>query len=158
MATKLEETIARRLRDLLGQFSVGDQITYNDEVRDALVCLEYFVTEVIRERHPEWKHESLDGILPFVMRKTAVLEIELIGNCILITDQSLTPVHFRIQVAKDQDEICWMECRLGERTNGEMKRIPYAINPRMGPLLNVAGDVNAMDWYYAVTFGRKEST
>jgi hypothetical protein len=52
-----------------------------------------YIPEVLREIHSEWKYESLDGIYPEIARKNGDLEIEIIGLCIFIQDQTLTPLH-----------------------------------------------------------------
>jgi hypothetical protein len=128
-------------------------------VTDDLACklggLETFLLEVLREVHPEWEGESLDGILPIIARKTGPREAEILGHCILITDQTVVPFHLRLQVDADQDEICWLELRLGKAENGKMVRTPYDGNWKNKHLQSVPEQSNRT-WAYAVTFGQKQ--
>ena len=156
MASELEMSIAGRLRAVLAPLPDGAQIENSPELREVLVGLEFFIPKVLCERHLEWKYESLDGILPVAARKIADGEAEFVGECILISDQTVTPIHLRMQVATEADEISWLECRLGERVDGAMKRIPYSSHWSIGPLLLATEQVDAIDWYYGVTFGEKE--
>jgi hypothetical protein len=151
----LEKSIAAGIRAALAPLPVGANIESTDEFRYVLGALERYIPEMLRELHPEWEDESLDGILPAVARKPAPNEIELIGECILISDQTLVPVHLRMQVADDNDEICWLECRLGERVEGIMKRVPYKRSYAIGRTMDAVAGVRRLDWFYAVTFGQR---
>ena len=88
--------------------------------------LEFFIPQVLAEIHPEWKHESLDGFYPVVARKTGEGEAEIFGLCILISDQTTTPFHLRLQSSPSSDEVSWLECRLGEAGEHGMVRTPLA--------------------------------
>jgi hypothetical protein len=136
---------------------VGGRFEQSDQLREVCSCLEYFIPGVLRERHPEWKHESLDGVIPFIVRKTGKGEAELIGECILISDQSVAPIHLRMQIASDKEEIAWLECRLGERKDDCLRRVPYNANLPTRQVLQAAEDVNTIRWFYAVTFGERQS-
>jgi hypothetical protein len=116
-----------------------------------LLGLEYFLPGVLREIHPEWNEQSLDGIFPVFARKTAEGEAEIYGQCILITDQTLTAIHVRLQIDASKDEISWLECRLGEMDQDGMVRRPYKF-PR---LYDLVATPDMVDWPYKVTFGRK---
>jgi hypothetical protein len=151
----LEASIASGLRAILAPLPVGAKIESTEEFRHALGLLEGYIPEVLRELHPEWKYESLDGILPAIAHKPAQYEIELAGECILISDQTLVPIHLRIQLAADKDEICWLECRLGERVDRVMKRVPYKWSYAIGRTLDATAGVRELDWFYAVTFGQR---
>jgi hypothetical protein len=101
---------------------------------------------------------SLDGIYPVLARKTGEGEMELFGQCILISDQTLTPLHLRLQVGPTEDEVSWLECRLGERGERGMVRTPYESQDRaFKRLYALEGKADAIDWVYKVTFGRRES-
>lgn len=123
-----------------------------------LSALEFFVPEILKEIHPEWKYESLDGILPVVARKTGETQVEIFGQCILISDQTLAPIHLRVQVTPAGDEISWLEIKLGELSKHGMVRTPY--NSPDAIIKKVYGppekNADLFDWAYKVTFGVKQ--
>lgn len=155
MTLRCEEGISRLLRTILARFQKGEDIRESVEFRDVLVLLEAFIPDVLRERHPEWRNESLDGLLPIVARKAEDREVELFGHCILISDQTLTPFHLCLQVSPDKDEVSWLECRLGERGEHGMVRIPYTGTPALKRVYALKDGMDGIDWVYAVTFGSK---
>jgi hypothetical protein len=109
----------------------------------------------LRKSHPEWENESLDGIYPEVARKTGVDEIEIIGLCIIISDQTLTPVHLRLQLDSIDDAVSWLDCRLGESTAGGMLRVSYSRSIVYGSKLNVLARLDSIDWVYRVGYGER---
>jgi hypothetical protein len=92
-----------------------------------LGVLESFLPEILAQAFEWWESESLDGVLPHRMRKTAARELELSGLCILIGEQSVIPVHLRLRHAEHVNEIEWLDCRIGETVagSGEMTRIKW---------------------------------
>jgi hypothetical protein len=159
MAPGAEQSISRSLRAILADLPDGATIEDSELFREVLSGLEFFLPQqVLSEIYAEWNHESLDGIVPLVARKTGNAEAEIFGLCILISDQTLTPVHVRLQVAAYRDEVSWLECRLGERGEHGIVRTPYespgATTKRLHAL---AGRTERIDWLYKVTFGRRRS-
>lgn len=155
--TKAEQAIARNLRIILEPLPVGAPIEQSDEFRTVLSALEFYIPAVLREIHHEWKHESLDGVFPTFSGKMGANQALIAGTCILISDQKFTPIHLQLRVSESNDEVVWMECRLGQKENGKLKRLPYdrmhGWSDRL--LLAAAEDVNAIDWYYSVGFGER---
>jgi len=153
--SRAEAFLARELRLALADIPIGAPITDSDQFRDALSSLEYFIPEVLGEIHTEWRHESLDGIFPEIATKTNTYEVEIAGLCIIISDQTLTPIHVRLLTAPDKDEIAWLECRLGESSPQGMVRIPYGSSRGK---LAVASRLDTIDWVYFVGFGDRVSS
>jgi hypothetical protein len=60
MASKAEQHASRLLRTILANLPKGAHITHSEQVRDCLSGLEFFLSEVLRELRPEWKHEGLN--------------------------------------------------------------------------------------------------
>lgn len=58
----LERQLAFSLRVACGGLSVGDDISGSDYFRSIVSTLEFYLPAVLREVHPIWKHESLDGV------------------------------------------------------------------------------------------------
>ena len=138
----------RRLRAVLAELPTKADIPPSPE--NNYPALERIIPEVLAQVHHEWRHESLDGILPLTERKTNDLEIELCGHCILISDQTLVPLRLQLALSPSKDEIAWMELRLGQiGRDGTMIRTPYRTdNLKLGAALKPE-----IRWAYHVGFG-----
>jgi len=156
MASKAEQCVSRSLREILGDVPNGGSVAASERLQDLLDGLELFIPEVLRKIHHEWDYESLDGFIPVAARKTGEREAELFGLCIIVSDQTLTPIHLRLQVSAVGDDVSWLECQLGEKGNQGMVRTPYEfLNRAIKPLYVLAGQEDRMNWVYDVTFGQK---
>jgi hypothetical protein len=155
MTSTAETYLSRSLRAVLDSVSVGADIQRAAHFQEFLSRLEFFLPAVLREIHPEWKYESLDGILTYKSRKTGEHEAELIGHCILITDQTTTPIHLRLQIAEQVDMVSWLELRLGERGESGMVRRPYANPPSLRRIAAAFEGQDTIEWIYHVTFGER---
>lgn len=148
-----EDHIAGALRLLLDQLQIGESVPNSDLLNEFASILEWSVPAVINEGNPEF-NESSDGVIPFVLRKLGPNEAEFVGSCILINDQTEAPLHLRLQISDAGDEVTWLECRFGKRVHGKMERRPYG-TAALGDLAAVAESVDAIDWHYAVGFGKR---
>jgi hypothetical protein len=156
MTSRIEQDLCSRLRSILSETPIGESIWDHPQIGDVTWRLERFIPAVLGEIHCEWQHEGLDGIFPLVFRKTEGGEAELFGLCLLISDQTLTPIHVRLQVAVSSDEVSWLECRLGEMGDQGMMRIPYEFEgPRQKRIHALEGRKDLIDWVYKVTFGER---
>lgn len=136
--------------------TTGDRIQETDELRDVLSALEYFIPEVLREIHSEWTYESLDGVFPLVAQKTGDREAELFGQCILIGDQTIVPIHVRLQVHPKEDNVIWFECNLGAKGPHGMVRTPYRSPSSFDKqLYSLEGQEDLIDWAFMVVFGKR---
>jgi len=101
---------------------------------------------------PQRQHESLDGTLSAVTRKIGPREIEVIGFCVLMSDQSLAPVYVRLCISSEEDEIASIECRVGEPGDGAggLHCIPYDSQPRRlaTHLASVGDRATQTKWVY----------
>jgi len=156
MNDKTATRICSTLRVILDGLRPNDPIPDSDLFRDVLSGLESYIPRVLREVHPEWRHESLDGIFPAVALKTADHAIELIGFCLLISDQTMTPLRLKMQLDAAAGEVAWLECWLGENTDTGMMRIPYSGNWSKR-LYTLQDRLDTVDWTYHVSFGDRTS-
>jgi hypothetical protein len=156
MALRYEEYVSEILRTVLTGVPNGGEIEDSEQLRDVLNGFEYFLPEVLREIHPEW-NDGLDGFLLYVARKTGDQEAEFVGHCILITDQTTTPIHIRLQLARDLDEVSWLELKLGEKGETGMVRRPYSYPPSLKRVAALADGIDAIDWFYKVGFGERRT-
>ena len=156
MVSKAEEIASRRLRAILVGIPTGTTIPDSAEFRDALSALELFLPTVLAEVHSEWRGESLDGIYPHVAQKTAEGEAEILGLCCLISDQTLTTIHLRLQLSSSTDEVSWLELRLGAKGRAGMVRTPYLSSTSIHKRLHaLSRNANTIEWVYKVTFGER---
>ena len=156
MVSKAEEIASRRLRTILAGIPTGETIPDSVEFRDALSGLEWFLPTVLAEVHSEWTGESLDGIYPHLAQKTGEGEAEILGLCCLMSDQTLTPIHLRLQLSSTTDEMSWLELRLGEKGRAGMVRIPYSSSPSIYKRLHtLSRKANTIEWVCEVTFGER---
>jgi hypothetical protein len=157
MASRAEQSVSRSLRGILADLANGASIPDSEQFHDALRALEVFVPEILAEVYSEWKQGGLDldGVLPVLARKTGDGEAEIFGLCVLISDQTVTPLRVSLQVAASEDKISWLECRLGERGKHGMVRAPYESGATPKRLYALEGRVDSIEWVYKVTFGQR---
>jgi len=136
MVSKAEEIASRRLRVILAELPIGEAIGDSPEFREALSGLEWFLPTVLAEIHPEWIGETLDGIYPHLSHKAGEAEADILGLCCLISDQTVTPIHVRLQLSSTADEVSWLELKLGEKGQGGMVRTPYSSSPSLDKRLH----------------------
>jgi hypothetical protein len=151
--SKAEQQVSSSLRAALADLPAGASIGNSEPLRPVLEGLESFITECIAEICPQC--DSLDGAIPLLARKLKEGEAELLGVCILISDQTYSPLHLRVQISPYADEISWFECRLGEKS---LVRPPYGsreADKLMKRLYALDWRVDAFDWEYRVTFGAR---
>jgi hypothetical protein len=152
LVSKTEQSLSRSLREILLDLAIADSIADSEQWKDVLIGLEHFVPGVLQEIHPEC--DSWDGILPQIARKTGDGELEILGYCILISDQTIAPVQICLQLAPAEDEITWLICRMGERGSHGLVRTPYD-SVKHWRLLKKPFET--LDWAYQVTFGERRS-
>ena len=152
-----EQLVCERLATLLNGRAVGDSLGDQTTCGDILSAFEFFLPEVLRELHREWRGESLDGVYPTTFRKTGDREIELVGLALFISDQTLTPLHLHLQLSPTFDRVSWIEIRLGERTIHGCRREPYGGPKAFGTMRQVVERLDSIDWYYRVGYGERES-
>jgi hypothetical protein len=156
MASRAEQSVSRSLRTILVDLPKGASIAGSEHLQDFFAGLEYFLPEVLRSTHSEWGHEGLDGFCPLVARKTSDAEVEIFGLCIIVTNQTLTPIHLRIQASNSSDEVSWLECKLGEVGEHGMVRMPWPAKNATSKMVHaLEGRADTIEWVYKVTFGQR---
>ena len=125
------------------------------ELSNLLDALEYFVPQVLRQDHPEWQRESLDGFLIGRARKSTKGSVSLTGLAILISDQTVTPFH--VDLHPDPDgSLERAEVLLGERAGGQMgiSGPPCTSAAVPGLLHDLMQRVSTVDWVFRSTYIR----
>jgi len=150
--------VCERLGPLLQEHAVGDFLGDLNSNQDLMASFEFFLPEILREVYCEWRGESLDGVYPRVFQKTGDREAELLGLAIFISDQTLTPIHFQLQLSPTYDRVTWLELRLGEHTkDGCCRREPYGHSKVQGTMLHVAERFDSIDWFYHAGYGERDA-
>lgn len=156
ITTRAEQIISKSVLSILNSMAAGDCIHETPEFRHVLSALEFFIPEVLSEIHSEWSYEGLDGVLPLVAEKTAVRTMCILGQCILVGDQTRVPILVELQVSPTGNNLNWLECKLGARDRNGMIRTPYESPSKITKLLySLSGNRGSIDWAYVVTFGKR---
>ena len=155
-ASNAELYLCKHLRPMLASVPVECVLADSDELRRTLSALEWFLPEVLQEVHREWSGEGLDGIYPALAKKVRDREIEIVGLCCFVSDQTLTPLHVQLQLDPTQDEVSWLECWLGEDSGNGMRRVPYTDANVHGSMLHVLRRLDSIDWVYHVGYGERQ--
>jgi hypothetical protein len=153
-----EQRVAASLRTLLQGKRIGSDLLNDEHAwnarRDFEASLEFYLPEVLAAIYREWERESLDGFYFTVGKRRGEFEAEFFGLCLIISDQTLTPIHVCLAIAADRDEVTWLACRLGERDGKDMVRIPYHLkNVGDKRVLALDGRADSIDWVYKAELG-----
>ena len=149
ISPRLTSQLASDLRELLQGIPVGAEFAVPPP---ASLCdsLELLVPAVLRRRHPEWEQESLDGIFVARATRTGPSAAEIVGTCILIRDQTVTP--FRLDLEIDSEAVAAVQVMLGEPGSGPLGISgPPCNSPEAERLLTSLIDrVDGISWSYVV--------
>ncbi|MDP3236531.1 MAG: hypothetical protein Q8N26_27315 [Myxococcales bacterium] len=119
--SRLVEFLATELEELTRGVRVGAAF---EVPPDSRLCssLEFFLPQLLKARFAKWRWESLDGF--FVARATCTgpTAVELIGTCILISDQTVTPFLVQLEVLRSasSSSVAVPRLLLGEPGGGQL--------------------------------------
>jgi hypothetical protein len=149
--TDLELLAAQELAAFLSQVAVGASLP-TDTHPPVFTTLEYLMTAILRRDHSEWKHEDIDGLQIARAIRSGTVSAKMLGTCILITDQSVTPFALEIRLG-DPHTIHSLRLRLGEPGTGQLGisgpacESSAAATLRMGLALRL----DEVDWTYDIS-------
>jgi hypothetical protein len=148
----LETKVACELAIYLKEASIGSVLD-NEPSTDLLYLLELYIPRLLSYRYPEWEKESLDGFSLSYAKKIELESAELAGLCILISDQTVTPILARLSISSSCDSITSYEVYLGEPGNGRLgiSGPPYKSSDAEKLLENVSARFNSIKWVYTIT-------
>jgi hypothetical protein len=148
---ELRGLAAEQVAALLEEVPDGSPLAL-DSSGELCNTLELLVPELLRRQHHEWKTESIDGFFFSSAVKISELSAELVGTCILISDQTVTPFALDMSLAGWHD-FAALRIRLGEPGSGPLgisgprcnssaaDKLLYALNTRLA----------FVDWAYDVS-------
>jgi hypothetical protein len=151
MPSKAEKYSAKHFGLILSSLKIGDRIKESKEFQDALGGLEIYVPEILSDKYAFWKGEGLDGFYCSDAIKSGPYEAKLLGMCILISDQSLTPFYFNFGLSDSLNRFEWLVCKLGENGKNGLIRHPYESWPKELHKLRV----DSITWEFEISFGEK---
>ncbi len=150
--SSLEAKVASELSAILEEISVESALGLEPSA-DLFYLLELYIPQLLSRRYSEWKKESLDGFFLANARKIGSETAEFVGLCILISDQTVTPVLIRLTLTSLRDSIAAYQVFLGEPGGGHLGISgPPCNSPHAQRLLDtVSARLNNIRWSYAIT-------
>jgi hypothetical protein len=144
---------AEQVANYLEPVPIGSSLAI-DSSAPLCAILELLVPEVLRRSNPEWQEESIDGFFFSSAIKTGDASAELVGTCILISDQTVTPFALSIHVS-DRHQLDALRIRLGEPGTGPLRISGPACNSRAARtmLMTLNQRVERVHWVYDVAVG-----
>lgn len=146
----LMQLAAEQVASLLEMVPVGSEIPL-DSSSDLCDTLELLLPEFLRRDHPEWETESIDGFFFSSTLKTDEASAELVGTCILISDQTVTPFALSLSLS-DSREFRTLRIRLGEPGGGPLGISGPGCNSRAAQQMLFASTARLalIEWVYDV--------
>jgi hypothetical protein len=150
--SSLEAKVSSELSAVLEEISV-ESVLGLEPSADLFYLLELYIPQLLSRRYSEWKKESLDGFFLANARKIGSETAEFAGLCILISDQTVTPVLIRLTLTSSRDSIAAYQVFLGEPGGGHLGISgPPCNSPHAQRLLDtVSARLNNIRWSYAIT-------
>jgi hypothetical protein len=148
----LETKVALELSGLLEPVLVGQALNVEPS-SDLLYLLELYVPQMLSDSFPEWKQESLDGFFLASARKVSSNAAELVGLCILMSDQTVTPILMHLALAESHNSLASFQVFLGEPGGGHLRVSgPPCNSQRAHKLLdNLFARLDVICWSYTIT-------
>jgi hypothetical protein len=143
--------LASDLQALLAGKALGSEFTL-DPAADICCTLEHFIPTVLVRQFPEWASESLDGIFVARAIKTGAGSAELVGTCILISDQTVTPFRIVLTLSSSGEDVEVERLCLGEPGTGRLGISGPACNSSraLKVLATVVARLDTITWSYDV--------
>jgi hypothetical protein len=147
----LRATLALELKVLMSDVPVGSDFAVAPS-SDLCFSLELLIPRMLRLDYPEWMRESLDGVFVARARRTAPAAAELVGTCILISDQAVTPFQVSLVLSPSGDTLESYRVRIGEPGNGPLGISgPDCNSPEAITLLaNLISRLDRVTWSYEI--------
>ena len=150
----LEAQISSEIRLLLAGKPVGAEFDVEPS-SDFCYSLELLIPQLLSKQYSEWEKESLDGIFVARARKAGREAIQIAGTCILISDQTVTPLLVELVLDSQNDSVVHFRVRLGERGGGKLGISGPDCNSREAKqlLATVTTRLNHIRWSYTIEAG-----
>ncbi len=145
---RLESIVASDLNALLEKNAVGTALNVEPSA-DLLSSLEYYIPLLLSRHYSKWESESLDGILLASAQRIDSQTAEFAGVCILMSDQTVTPVFIRLTLGALCDSISSYQVFLGESGGGRLG-ISHPLSKAQELLMTIIARQKTIEWSYIV--------
>jgi hypothetical protein len=156
-ADALQSQLVFELKEALGRVRIGEQfpVLPSDEICSSL---EFFLPQLLRGHYSKWRTESLDGIFVARALKTSTIAAQLVGTCILISDQTVTPFMLDIGLSATGDSVGTVRLLLGEPGTGTLGVSGPPCNSREAQrlLATLTDRIDRIAWVFVVEQGKEE--
>ncbi len=142
---RLEAIVASELSVLLEQHSVGSALNVEPSA-GLLASLELYIPSLLSRYYPEWKNETLDGFFLETAQRIDSITAEFIGVCILMSDQTLTPIFISLTLSTLHNSIASYRVFLGELGSGHLG----ISRPREKVLMTTVARLKNIKWSYRI--------
>ncbi len=149
-ADRLELALVAELKTLLMPIHAGEHFTV--EPSDELCySLELYLPRILATQYPEWDTESLDGLFVAQGVKTGIACAELVGICVIISDQTVAPFQVEVVLASSDAALLQsIRIRIGEPGGGRLGISGPRVHSKAANklLANVLPRVDTIPWAY----------
>lgn len=145
--------LAAELQPVLAPVAVGASFDIAPSSR-LCAALELIIPQVLSRSYDEWANESIDGVFVARATKSGPLLAEILGTCILISDQTVAPVHVQIGLSHSRTGVDLLRVFLGEPGSGALGISGPPCHSRAASdlLANVADRAGQIEWSYLGEF------
>lgn len=156
-ADDLRSQLVIELKEALGTVRVGEQFSVrpSDEICSSL---ELYLPQLLRAHYSKWRTESLDGIFVARALKSSTVAAQLVGTCILISDQTVTPFMLDIGLSAAGDSVGKVRLVLGEPGTGTLgvSGPPCDSREAQRLLASLTDRIDRIAWVFVVEQGNEE--
>lgn len=148
MRPSVESLVSAQLRTVLADLGEGAAIPASPAFQELQDALEVWVPSLLG-----WRYEGLDAFRFASARKLTDLSAEFLGICLLISDQTWTPLHLRVTLAPSADSFDSVQCSLGEPGSGPngLLRVPFTSKKADALLASLPSRAGEIPWVFAIT-------
>ncbi len=148
MRPSFESVVTARLRAVLADLGEGADIPASSAFQELQDALESWVPSLFG-----WRYESIDAFRFASARKVTDLSAEFLGLCLLISDQTWTPLHLRVTLARSAASFASVQCSLGGPGTGAkgLLRVPFTSKKADSLLASLPSMAGEIPWVFAIT-------
>ena len=150
---KMEKRVALSVDGIL-RGGHSDEETVPGASLELCSLLERYLPLLLARHHREWRGESLDGVFVARIRRASTSVLEVLGTCILISDQSLAPFFASLGLSSSRDVISSYNVLLGEPGGGHLGISGPPCDSKQAATLKYSVimrfDAGGIDWVYKI--------
>ncbi len=147
MRPSSESVVSARLRTVLADLGEGAAIPPSSAFQELQDALEGWVPALLG-----WHYESIDAFRFASARKATDLSAEFLGLCLLMSDQTWTPLRLRVTLARSADSFDSVQCSVGEPGTGAngLLRVPFTSKKADSLLASLPSRAGVIPWVFTI--------